>query len=142
MRSMWTIAASMVALTVAVEANAQVTCPAGTTRVQQVSQLVRGNTMCAARNGDSWQEFHSGSGNNGALIDYKLGPNHPIDPTKQVGTWNAQNGANSSLTHTYGNTSYGWVVCDAGGGRYTLVSTGAAGTITDVTIKQNQVPCS
>jgi hypothetical protein len=93
-------------------------------------------------NGDSWQEFHSGNGNNSPLIDYKLGPNHPIDPTKQVGTWNAQNGANSSLTHTYGSTSYGWLVCDAGGGRYTLVSTGAAGTITDVTIKQNQVPCS
>lgn len=121
---------------------AQAGCPTNTTRVDQVSQLVGGNTMCATRGSDSWQEFHSGNGNNSPLIDYKLGPNHPVDPTKQVGTWNAQIGSNSALTHTYGGTSYTWLVCDAGGGNYTLVSTGTAGTITGVTIKPGQVPCA
>ncbi len=118
------------------------TCPGGTTRVDQVMQLVRGNTMCAARGADSWQEFHQGTGNSGDLIDYKLGPNHPIDPTKKVGTWSARNGNDSSLTHTYGSTSYSWLVCAAAGGTYTLVSTGAAGNVTEVTIKPGQVPCS
>lgn len=117
-------------------------CPAGTTRVNQVIQLVGGNTMCASRGSDSWQEYHQGTGNSGDLIDYKLGPGHRIDPTKKVGTWSALNGANSSVTHTYGSTSYTWLVCDAGGGSYTLVSTGNAGTVTGVTMRTGQVPCA
>lgn len=122
-------------------ATAQVACPAGSTRVMAVGPLVAGNTLCAVRGSDRWQEQHRGSGSNGELWDYKLGPGNPVDPTKVVGTWSATNGANSSLTHTYtGGSSFSWLVCQVGT-TYTLVSTGTAGTITGATVLAGQTSC-
>ena len=121
------------------QASAQ-SCPAGTTQVMNLQQLVGGNTLCAARGSDRWQEFHSGSAS-GALIDWKLGAAHPIDPTETVGSWSASNGANSLLTHTYGQTSYAWRVCQAAPGSYTLVSTNGGGMITGATVRSGQVAC-
>jgi hypothetical protein len=113
-------------------------CPGGTNSVSLVGALVRGKTMCAARGGDRWQEFHQVGGN---LIDYKLGPSDPVDPTETVGTWSAGTGL---LTHDYGGGgSYVWAVCREGGPTsttFTLVST-TAGTITGVTLQSGQVPC-
>ena len=74
-------------------ATAQVACPVGSTRVVNVGPLVAGNTLCAVRGSDRWQEQHRGTGLSGALWDYKMGANHPVDPTEQVGTWSAVNGA-------------------------------------------------
>lgn len=97
-----------------------------------VTQLVGGKTLCAARGNERWQEQHRDGPNSGDLWDYKRGPGHPTDPTAKVGTWSAANGANSSLTHTYGSTSYSWLVCQAGA-TYSLVSTGSGSNITGVT---------
>ena len=118
-------------------------CPGGTSRVNNVRDLVGGKTLCAARSPDRWQEFHSGGPASGALIDYKLGPANAVDPTKTVGSWAAENGASSLLTHSYtGGSSFPWLVCQVGSStRYTLVSTGAAGTITGATFANGQVAC-
>ncbi len=124
------------------------TCPFGTTRITggtvanpngpgNFVGFVTGVTFCAARGADRWQEFHAG---NGDLIDWKRGTN-PIDPTEKVGTWSAQNGANATVTHTYGTAAYTWAVCRVGTtSSYTLVST-AAGSITGATIQSGQGPC-
>jgi hypothetical protein len=120
---------------------AQLACPAGTTRVTQLQQLVGGNTVCAVRGADQWQEFHQGA-SGGALIDFKKGPTDPVDPTATVGTWSAQNGANSSLTHTYTDgSSFAWLVCQVTPTTYTFVSLGGAGTITGATIRVGQGAC-
>lgn len=125
------------------QAVAQSACPSGSTRVNNVQSLASGKTLCAARGGDRWQEFHNGGPSSGALIDYKLGSGHAVDPTTTVGTWSAQNGANSLLTHSYtGGSNHPWLVCQVGASSvYTLVSTGAAGTITGATFLGGQVAC-
>lgn len=125
------------------QAVAQSACPSGSSRVSNVQSLVSGRTLCAARGSDRWQEFHNGGPSGGALIDYKLGASHAVDPTTTVGAWSAQNGANSLLTHSYtGGSSYPWMVCQVGTSSvYTLVSTGAAGTITGATFLGGQVAC-
>ena len=118
------------------------TCPSGTTQVNNVS-LISGRTMCAARSGERWQEWHAPGGQ---LWDYKRGPNSPTDPTEVVGSWTAVDGANGLLTHTYGSTSYSFRVCRSGpvgSNTFTLVSN-TAGTITGVAltgVNGAPVPC-
>lgn len=137
----FSVVGCMLAVGLVGQSFAQLAWPAGTTRVNQVQQLVGGNTLCAARNGERWQEYHQGN-SNGSLIDWKRGPTDPVDPTETVGAWSAQNGSNSSLTHTYtGGLSFSWLVCQATPTTYTLVSLGAAGTITGATIRGGQGAC-
>ena len=59
-----------------------------------------------------WNELLSGSANSGNVIDYKLGPTDPIDPTKQVGTYTVTVTGNNVgiLTYTYGSTSYAYQI--------------------------------
>ena len=50
-----------------------------------------------------WQEQHR-AGNQ--LWDYKLGAVHPVDPTKQMGTWQVSGtGANTIVTYVYNTFS-------------------------------------
>ncbi|EGJ10134.1 MULTISPECIES: hypothetical protein [Rubrivivax] len=120
-------------------------CPAGQTRLNQlqIRAQIAGNTLCAVSGGDRWQEFHQGGTTNtsGALIDYKKGPNDPVDPSTPVGTWSlTDRGSNTLLVHNYGpSATYSWAVCRANGGTYTLVSDQA--TITSVTVKEGQSGC-
>lgn len=95
-------------------------CVGGNTldRVQggtELQNLLTGRTVCAQLGNDRWQERHVSGG---ALRDYKLGPNHPIDPTKQVGTWSTTgSGANTVVTYSYtGGRSHSFVVCRPGNG--------------------------
>lgn len=135
--------AAVASFTVSNLALAQVACPGVTTRVTNISGLVSGNTMCAARAPDRWQEFHQGPGASGNLIDWKLGAGDPVDPTEQVGTWSSTNGANSSLTHTYTGGSFTWLVCTDGAANptFTLISFAAAGTVSGVKVLTSQVAC-
>ena len=118
------------------------TCPPGANAVTGTAlvTLVAGQTMCAARAPDRWQEFHQGATTaGGALIDWKRGAGHPTDPTETVGTWLI---SNDRLTHTYGGTSYSWLVCRPGASpNITLVSTGSSGTLTGVNMLAGQVAC-
>ena len=65
-----------------------------------LTTLLSGNTVCAMRGGDRWQEEHHAGG---VLIDYKKGPTDAVDPTKQVGTW-AVSGTGAGTTVTYNYT--------------------------------------
>lgn len=146
-------------------------CPANTVRVTSgtpatpnngigdLMSFVRGTTFCVARGAERWQEFHATSGE---LIDYKLGPGHPVDPTKTVGTWTvtgmqavvpadvraarARRVEGGVVTHTYGQTSYSFAVCvpSAEARRanpsFVLVSP-TAGTFEKVRILTGQLPC-
>jgi hypothetical protein len=140
-------------LAVAGAAAAQ-TCPAGTTRQTggtpanptavggNFTSFITGATICAARGSDRWQEFHASGG---ALIDFKRGAGHPVDPTRQVGTWTA-NDADSTVTHTYGpQSSFTWALCRVDGSNpvtYTMVmNSPTAVTITGVRVLAGQVPC-
>jgi hypothetical protein len=87
---------------------AQSACPAGSSRA--VQQLASGETLFAGRGNERWHEQHRGGPNGGDLWDCKRGPGHPVDPTEKVGTLSATNGANSSLTHTYGSNTLSWLV--------------------------------
>ncbi len=139
MKSPITVVACLLAVGLVGEVSAQ-SCPGGTTQVANVGALVSSHTLCAARGGDRWQEYHSGGSGGGPLIDYKKGPSDAVDPTTTVGTWAATSGANSVLTHSYtGGSSFSWLVCQAGS-TYTLVSTGGAGNI-PATIIPGQGSC-
>lgn len=95
----------------------QAQCTNGTRLNQgQLNALLASNALVCGRPGpaypgepsDRWQEEHRVGGE---LWDYKLGPGHPIDPRKKVGQWSiAGTGANATVTHTYGSTSYTWSV--------------------------------
>ena len=120
---------------------AQSTCPPGTRLNQtQLENTFSGNTLCAARGSEQWQEQHRAGGQ---LWDYKRGPGSTVDPTAQVGSWLiTDTGSNAVLTHTYG-ASYSWAVCGPGGVGvgYTLISTGAGGTISGASVKAGATSC-
>ncbi|MBZ8138283.1 hypothetical protein CLD22_00010 [Rubrivivax gelatinosus] len=105
----------------------------------QINSQIGGKTMCATRGNDRWQEFHQSGG---ALIDFKKGPNDPVDPSKQVGTWSlGSSGADTVLTHSYGaGQNYSWAVCSTGSASYTLISTSGAGS-QNVTVVDGQRAC-
>jgi hypothetical protein len=108
----------------------------------QLSTTFSGNTLCAQRGSDKWQEQHR-AGNE--LWDYKLGSN-AMDPTKLVGSWSISGtGATSVLVHTYGSKTYEWAVCGAGGvgTGYTLIATGTegGGTISGAEVKSGLTSC-
>ncbi len=119
-------------------------CASGTRLNQtQLTNTFPGNTLCAQRGTDKWQEQHRELGQ---LWDYKLGSS-TVDPTKHVGSWAITGtGSDALLTHTYGATPYSWQVCRSGGvggvgTGYTLISTGSAGTITGAEVKAGETSC-
>src|SRR5262245_15046253 len=66
-------------------ANTRVTGSALSTTLS--NRLVCGQRAGAPANANNrWQEQHLGSGG-GQLVDFKLGPGHPVDPREQVGSW-------------------------------------------------------
>jgi hypothetical protein len=150
---------------VAVGAATAQTCPANTMRVLNgtpaapntggtLRQFFDNATVCVARGAERWQEFHQVGGD---LIDFKRGPNHPVDPTKKVGTWTVSGEADPRsarlasdqgpvLVHTYGSTSYSFAVCvpraEVRRASPTFVlSSPVAGTFENVRILPGQVPC-
>jgi hypothetical protein len=154
-------------LAAAGSATAQV-CPSGTARVFNgtpsapnsgagtFQTFIAGTTVCVARGAERWQEYHAAGGD---LIDYKRGPNHPVDPTKKVGTWSITGaqmldprsarparGEGPVLVHTYGSTSYGFAVCVPMAEMRRsdpsfVLSSPVAGTFQNVRILAGQVPC-
>jgi len=73
-----------------------------------------------------WQELHNGGPLTGTMVDYKKGPNDPIDPSEQVGTWSIGGTDNRgvSVTYDYGSGgSYVYSVFNNGNGTYSFCST-------------------
>jgi hypothetical protein len=91
--------------------------------------LLSNKMACGQVGGEQWQEWHNGSTQR--VIDYKLGPNHPVDPSADVGSYSV---SNNTVTYAYsgGGGTYTYEVCLAsGGGSYTFCG---PRTITGVTI--------
>ena len=102
--------------------------------VTQLSAKFSGNTVCAQRAGDRWQEYHQGTGS-GDLIDWKMGPGHAVDPSKQVGTWSA---TSSGLAYNYGSGgNYTYQVFDNNNGTYSFCN----GAEMLVTVRSGQGAC-
>ncbi|ATE60910.1 hypothetical protein CCZ27_14030 [Thauera sinica] len=77
-------------------------------------ELLEGHTLCTARGKDAWQEYHEPGGR---LIDYKMGPNDKVDPTKQVGTWSARG---ERVVYTFGSSTSNYRVFENGGASYCM----------------------
>jgi hypothetical protein len=120
-----------------VGAEAMAQC-ANSTRVGNLQNLLPGNTVCATRGADKWQEQHRLGGQ---LWDYKRGAGDLIDPTRQVGTWSIGGPANREVTYSYTNgPSFTFTVHEAGGSLYNFCS-GSAASITAATILTGSVAC-
>jgi hypothetical protein len=113
-----------------------------------LTNFLENKTVCATATGDGgtklgdkWQEWHQ-SNRTRTLTEYGRGPGHPVDPTRDVGTWSAENGANADVTYNYtGNGSYTWVLYDDGDDDYSFC-TGESGTvIATATFKVGQASC-
>lgn len=80
--------------------SATAACTGTSLNQTQLGSLLTGNTVCAIRVNDRWQELHV---NGGDLIDFKRGPGHPVDPSESVGRWSiVGNGASATVVYNYG----------------------------------------
>ena len=80
---------------------AMAACTGSSLNQSQLGLALSGNTVCAIRNSDRWQELHQAGG---ALIDYKRGAGDPVDPSETVGNWSiAGNGTNATVVYNYGS---------------------------------------
>ena len=127
------LACSLLAALLASAGQAQAACT-GNTRISSVttlSNLLGNKTVCfPATTVDpmTWQEKHVrvGAATTGALIDFKRGPGHPVDPSATVGTWTVtgSNGQNARVVHDYGaGVTYSYSVHDNGDGTHSFCST-------------------
>ena len=99
-----------------------------------LTTLISGQTVCATRGTEKWQEQHR---SDGTLWDYKKGPNDPVDPTKQVGTWSIDTSLNT-VTYSYtGGPSYTYSVHGPAGGPYSFC-TGGSETVGGATFTGGQ----
>ena len=73
--------------------------------------LLTGRMACGNVGGERWQELHKSSLE---LWDYKLGPNHPQDPSSRVGSYDVDL-TDNTVVYTYGSTSYKYQVCYVSG---------------------------
>jgi hypothetical protein len=100
--------------------DAMAQCATAALNQSAIRSLVGGNTVCGVPGpgysgpgtspSDRWQEEHQGV-NSGPLLDYKLGDGHPIDPRKQVGTWDTVGGSPARIQHAYtGGPTFLWSV--------------------------------
>jgi hypothetical protein len=126
---------------ISLSSTANVTAPTAvpSSTTPALTALLVGNTVCVA-SGSGWeaQEFHQSGG---ALIDWKQGSPHPVDPTKQVGNWTITGtGADARINYDYGGTVYSNTVWDNGDGTYSFCN--QLGNETIGTIKTGQVACT
>jgi hypothetical protein len=99
-----------------------------------LGDYIQGKLTCAYKpdntNGadanERWSSIQTGTGLTTAspLYEYARGANHPVDKTKEVGTWALVNNSNAIVTavgdatrvrYTYGSNTYHWQVRNTGG---------------------------
>jgi hypothetical protein len=117
-------------------------CAAPSVRVATalaMTTLLQGNTVClpaATQPTMEAQELHQAGG---ALVDYKRGPGHPVDPSKQVGSWTVTAGRSVFVTHNYGGgAQYTYAVWHNDDGTHSFCS---ANPEIKVRIKTGGGPC-
>lgn len=120
---------------------------ANTSTSSALTNIVNGRTVCASRNGQRWQEFHS---TGGRVIDYKRGPADPVDPSTDVASWAITGtGTSTFITYDYGTGGqYTYAVFRLGQGTaanyyFCGVSgnTNNGNNVTNARILTGQVPC-
>ena len=115
MKKLWIVALMIAGFGVSAESFAG--CPEGYEQSNNVRNLMKNKYLCASRGSESWQEYHAWP--SGILTEYKLGPDDPVDPSEDVGTWWADNN-NSKITHVYnqanGGGAWAWAICVKGSG--------------------------
>jgi hypothetical protein len=91
-------------------------------RIADIQTALENKFVCAARtNGkDTWSEEHN---TGGILVEYAKGPNNPVDPRKQVGTWSvlANNTPGAQVRYNYTgdpNSPYTWTLFSLGNNSY------------------------
>jgi hypothetical protein len=113
-------------------------CDSSATRTPTVlalTQLLSNKMVCGSSGGDSWQEWHNGS-SSGPVVDYKLGPGDPVDPSTTVGSFTIN--ADNTVSYTYGSTSYKYAVCSTARSTYTFCGAAYGGRdLTDLMIGGN-----
>jgi hypothetical protein len=110
----------------------------------EIGALLFNKTVCAKLGTDAWQEFHNGSVSGGRVIDYKLGPNDKVDPSKDMGSWQPTggNGAQARVTYNYGSGgSYAYEVCRNGATVHFCGSQYGGRNILGATLKDGQQSC-
>lgn len=95
-----------------------------------IRTLLGNNTVCvptATIPNMTWQELHDGV-SGGAIIDYKRGPGHAVDPSKTVGAWSVSGTltTDSFVTHAYsgGGGTYSYSVHTISGTNYSFCPIG------------------
>ncbi len=79
----------------------------------QIRDTLSNKYGCATRGNEKWNELHQGAGFGPHNVeDYKLGPGHPVDPTKVVGTYTIDGNVVGTITYNYGSpaVTYTYVV--------------------------------
>jgi hypothetical protein len=112
-------------------------CP-GASRLNQAElrRVFEGNTTCAVRGNERWQEQHRVGGE---LWDYKKGPNDPLDPTTKVGNWSiAGAGTGATMVYNYGPAGTSIYDVYQNGANYSFC--GAGGEVM-VTVKAGLTSC-
>ncbi len=78
-----------------------------------IAALLGGSEACYPTSGPPWinQEYHTGSQTSltGNIIDYKLGPTSPTDPTTRIGSYSiittTGRGSHGQITYTYNGST-------------------------------------
>lgn len=126
-----------IVLLAGISGEAMADCSAPQVTGRALPALIAGNTVCAVRGGEKWQEQHRAGG---ALWDYKKGANDPVDPSEQVGTWST-NFTAGSVTYAYtGGPSYTYTVHGPTGGPYSFC-TGGTEVVGGATFKIGYQSC-
>ena len=120
----------------ALSGHAMAACTGTAINQTALTAALSGNTVCAARTPDRWQEFHQ---TGGVLIDYKRGPADKIDPSEPVGTWSITgNGSNATVVYNYGaGGTFSYSVRSNGGASYSFCGVQNF----EVTVLNGQVAC-
>jgi hypothetical protein len=108
----------------------------------QLQTVLANNTACVGTTPNAtWSEWHNGT-TTGSVVDWKLGPSDPVDPTEIVGTYAiASNGDGAAVTYTYGANNFSFTVTQGAGPVYTFCPAAGGGSILSVTIKTGQTSC-
>lgn len=125
------------ALVLASNVQAQNNCPCnggvgtqltGTTS-PTLGAALAGKMACGTAGTERWQEWHNGNAAGGVVIDFKLGPGHPVDPSGRVGTYSVSTaGTNSTVSYAYGgSTNYAYRVCRVGSTSYAFCGAALGG---------------
>jgi hypothetical protein len=124
--------------------NALAVCTGTTLSTNAINTAFKGNTVCVSDGAGGWsaQEYHQLGG---ALIDYKLGAGHAVDPTTQIGTWATISGTPGKINYSYTGdpTVYSNTVVRSGTtlANFTYCFDNGTTTIPAATVKTGQVGC-